>query len=168
MSNTNSTMNYMPVTLIKAQLSLWLRTSELIQENREQWLALGVKAMHRTVEETQAEVDELTQAQDWQSLSTLPAHAFRRCMEAHLAEVQEVAEAMLGHQTDFAKGCQVALADWQKAATEAISANGNSMPLNTMLQDTLQAMGTYPAMAAGIRAAQQMMEKPEKKAAKAH
>ncbi|HEY9102197.1 phasin family protein [Chitinimonas sp.] len=109
----------LPIKLIQAQLALWLKSSELWQESRERTLLLGMQALHRIITETQAEVDEVATAQDWQSLATLPAHAFRRCINAQLAEVQSVAEQLLAHQTELAQGCQLALGNWQRATSEA-------------------------------------------------
>lgn len=109
----------LPLRLIQAQLALCLRTSELWQESRERTLLLGVQALHRALAETQAEVEEVAAAQDWQNLATLPARTFRRCMDAQLAEAQNVAEQLLSHQTDLAQGCQLALTDWQRATGKA-------------------------------------------------
>lgn len=135
----------LPLSLHKANLALWLRTTELLQQVRQQWLERGTQTVSETIEETRAETEQLLESQDWQSLVALPGHAAWRLLNRQASDFQAAAQTAISIQTSFGSGFQQALAAWQQASAQALSQAGNAMPIQTSLREFFRNWSNLPA-----------------------
>ncbi|TKS54978.1 hypothetical protein E4582_09540 [Luteimonas yindakuii] len=134
-------MPTLPQALYKANLDLWLRIGELLEDNRTQWTALLARELDDGA--AGANVDlEVLRAGDWQSLAALPAQALQRLASHGLGDLQATAQTALGGQMNFATGFQAALADWQQATAAALGdAGAGAGDLQSIIEQALQAFG---------------------------
>lgn len=127
-----------PLSLYKANLDLWLRIGELLQENRDQWMHLVARELEDNLVETRAEALQLQEAGDWASLAILPGSALWRIAQQQLGDLEAVAQTAAGNQLTFANGFQQALSDWQDAVAGAFGDTATGLPTPDALLDTLR------------------------------
>ncbi|MCD9033865.1 hypothetical protein LDO32_19325 [Luteimonas sp. Y-2-2-4F] len=161
----------LPLALYKANLDLWLRISELLEENRGQWVALIAREIGDGAAETGAEAAALRSG-DWQALALLPGQALQRLAEHGVGDLQAAAQTALGNQMTFATGFQQALADWQQATVSALGEIGRvDLPggLQDVFDQALQGWTTLPdaltAFAGGSAAAASAAPPPRERRA---
>ncbi|WP_024891739.1 hypothetical protein [Luteimonas huabeiensis] len=136
----------LPLALYKANLDLWLRISELLEENRSQWVALLAREIDDGAAQTGAEAAALRSG-DWQALALLPGQALQRLVEHGVGDLQAAAQTALGNQMTFATGFQQALADWQQATASALGELGRvDLPggLQEVFEQALQGWTALP------------------------
>ncbi|MFT3761332.1 MAG: phasin family protein [Pseudoxanthomonas sp.] len=114
-----SNANELPLNLYKANLELQARLGKLLQESSRQWIDYGYRLVNDGIAESNAEIDELLQTEDWQKLATLPAESFWRQLQQRFGDSQAVMQIAAAAQTDFARGLQEAVQAWQKETAEA-------------------------------------------------
>ena len=107
MSNANT----LPLDLYKANLELQVRIGKLFQEGGKQWLDYGYRLASDGIAESDAEIAQLLQSEDWQKLATLPAEAFWRQLQQRFGDSQAAAQIAITAQTGFAHGLQEAVQD---------------------------------------------------------
>ncbi|WP_129136922.1 hypothetical protein [Luteimonas sp. YGD11-2] len=131
-------MPTLPQALYKANLDLWLRIGELLEDNRAQWTALLARELG---DGAVPGLDALRQG-DWQALASLPAQVLERLSSQGLGELQATAQTALGGQMNFATGFQAALAEWQQATAAALGeAGAGTGDLQSVIEQGLQAFG---------------------------
>ncbi|NZA27257.1 hypothetical protein H0E84_12775 [Luteimonas sp. SJ-92] len=162
----------LPLALYKANLDLWLRLGELLQDNREQWMQLLAREVRDSLFEAGAEAEQAQRAEGWQSLSMLPGSALWRIAEQQMGDLQALMQTAVGNQMTFANGFQNALAEWQEATAGAIGGAANTQPGGDLLERALQAIsalapGTTEANLAGAAAARGAPSRPAAKKAQA-
>lgn len=111
------------LTLCTANLELQARLLKLFQQNGEQWLDLGYRAIKDGTAESDIEVKQLLDAHDWQTLATLPAESFWRQLQQRFGDSQAAAQIAINSQTSFAAGLQEAVQIWQQKTTQAFGAS---------------------------------------------
>lgn len=109
----------LPLSLYKANLDLWLRIGELLEENRNQWTTLMARELQQGAAAGGLDLDAVRRG-DWQTLALLPGQALQRLAAHGVGDLQAAAQTALGNQMTFATGFQQALADWQQATVEAL------------------------------------------------
>lgn len=127
--------------LQKANLDLWLKTCQLWQQGRHQWLALDEKIVTDQIEETQAQREQLSEAASWQDMMSLPSDAMWRRVYTRLDEMQVASSLFLSSRAAFSSEYQQALAEWQKASARALNEVGNAMPVQAMFKDFWRSFG---------------------------
>lgn len=116
-------MSELPLSLYKANLELQVKIAKLIQESGREWLDFGYRLINDGIAESNAEVDELLKAGDWEKLAALPAESFWRQVQQRFGDSQAAAQIAVSAQTAFASGLQDALKAWQKETAEALGDN---------------------------------------------
>lgn len=119
-----STENF-PVNLYKTNLELQLRIMQLLQDNRQHWLEAAQQQNTAAIAKTQAEIEDLSQASDLQSLVTMPTDTAGHLFQSYLSSIQTMNEIAIKSQTDFSAGLQQALQDWQKSVNLTLGDNAN-------------------------------------------
>ena len=132
----------LPLSLFRAQMTLCMRTGQLMHENRQRWLELADLCTQREVSEAHTEVVESNSAPDWQTLASLPADAFWRGLQRSLQVSQETLLTAVNSQAALGVGMQRALADWQRVAAQAVSHASNAMPLHTTLAEVFNGLAS--------------------------
>ena len=135
----------LPLALLRAQSTFWLRTGELMQENRARWLALAEREQHDDATEVHTEADESAPAADWQTLAALPMNAQWRVLKQAVAMAQGLTLTAIQNQTAFSAGMQQALAQWQTETAQALSDSRNAMPISGAMKDLLRGVAALPA-----------------------
>ncbi|WP_211369399.1 phasin family protein [Pseudoxanthomonas kalamensis] len=118
----------LPLSLYKANLELQVKIGRLIQESGQQWLDYGNRLIGDSIAESNAEMDELLQAQDWQQLASLPAESLWRQLQQRVGDSQAVAQIAVNAQNAFASGLQQILQDWQYETTHLLGQEASLMP----------------------------------------
>lgn len=126
MGNTNE----LPLNLYKANLELQIRIGKLLQESGKQWIDLAYRLSNDGISESNAEVDELLQAEDWQKLAALPAESFWRQLQQRFGDSQAMAQIAVTAQTGFVRGLQEAVQTWQKETAGVLGSFPTTAPLN--------------------------------------
>ena len=111
--------SHLPLTLYNANLQLWLRIGQLLEDNRGQWRDLLGRHLQDRLAEAGGEASRL-QAGDWSALALLPGSALWHLAERQLDDMQALAQSAGEHQTAFAEGFQQALAEWQDTTSAAL------------------------------------------------
>ena len=138
-------MPTLPQALYKANLDLWLRIGELLEDNRAQWTALLARELGDGASDAGLDLDALRQG-DWQALASLPAQALERLSAHGLGDLQATVQTALGGQMNFATGFQAALAEWQQATAAALGdAGAGTGDLQSIIEQALQAFGAGTA-----------------------
>ena len=132
-------------TLYEANLALWLRTMQLLQQGSEQCLEQGTRAVHKSIEEISGQVDQLRSRQDWQSVAALPNEAAWRVLNRQLDGMQATIQTGIAIQTVFSSGVRQAFAKWQQESAVALRQAGNACPLTTRIREFVQKWGRLPA-----------------------
>lgn len=140
----------LPLALYKANLDLWLRLGELLQDSREQWMQLLAREVRDGILEVRTETEQAQQAEGWQSLSVLPGSALWRIAEQQMGDLQALVQTAVGNQMTFANGFQHALAEWQEATAGAIGGAAGVQPGSDLLERTLQALSALAPGMTGI------------------
>ncbi len=115
-----NTKTELPLELYKANLELQARVNKLIQETGEQWLDLGHRLIGDGIAESNAEIEEVLKADDWQSLATLPAESFWRQVQQRFGDAQAVTQIAVVAQNTFASGLQDAIRTWQQETAQTL------------------------------------------------
>lgn len=135
-----------PFALFKANLAFGLQVTQLLQQNRQQWLDRGALSINRHIAEASYELNELKQSENWNTLITLPGHALWRVLSRQTSDLQTARETAVANQTAFTSGLQEALAQWQHDAAGALGQAGNAIPIQTTLNELLQKWSTVPVL----------------------
>ncbi|MFT3755307.1 MAG: phasin family protein [Pseudoxanthomonas sp.] len=109
----------LPLSLYKANLELQTRLGKLLQESSRQWIDYSYRLANDGIAESNAEIEELLQTNDWQKLATLPAESFWRQVQQRFGDSQALAQIAAAAQTEFTHGVQEAMQAWQKETAEA-------------------------------------------------
>jgi hypothetical protein len=125
--------NNLPLDLHRAQLAFWMRTAELLNENRSRWLDLTHHALARDTSETHAETLETTQAPDWTAFASLPMNASWRMLNHGVGNARDLTLTALNNQAALGAGMRRALAQWQLETAQALSTSHNAMPFSGLL-----------------------------------
>src|SRR5690554_3358165 len=178
----------LPLALYKANLELWLRIGQLLEDNREQWTGVLAQELDQRMAEAGRSAGDAGAAPGWQSsLAMMPGNELWRLAEQQVSDLQALAQTASGNQMTFVNGFQQALEEWQEATASAFGEAAGDVELPAQpfqgLHDTfeqlsnalLSGMGalapaarTAPAAGAGTRAPQRPAGKaPARKAAKA-
>lgn len=128
----------LPLSLHKANVALWLRTTQLLQESGQLWLERGSQVVDDNLEEARSCVDQLRESEDWQALAALPGRVAWRVLSQQVGSLQAAAETTLSVQMAFASGWQQALATWQKESAHALTRADDAMPIQTSLRALLR------------------------------
>lgn len=120
----------LPLNLYKANLELQVRINKLLQESARQWLDMGNRLVGDGIAESNAEVESLLQAQDWQKLASLPAETFWRQLQQRFGDSQAATQIAISAQTAFTTGLQQAVQTWQKETASAVGTAANDAALN--------------------------------------
>ncbi|MQU09546.1 phasin family protein [Pseudomonas helleri] len=130
-----STENTIPLNLFKANLELQLRINRLLQENSQRWLDIASRAGTESVAESNAELENLLKANNWQALATLPGESFWRQLQQRIGDAQASAQVAISAQTAFTTGLQQAIQGWQKANIEAVGGGVDAtLPFNDLFK----------------------------------
>ena len=129
----------LPLALMRAQMTFWMRTGELLQDNRNRWLALAQKSLARDTGEAHVETREAAQAADWSALASLPRHTGWRLLKHGVGNAQDLTLTAINNQTALAAGVQQAMAEWQRETAGAMTQARNAMPFSGTLKSLLQA-----------------------------
>lgn len=129
-----STSSNLPLALYKANLDLWLRIGELVQDNQHEWLELLTQSTSEDVGKVIEESNQVLLKHDWASLPAVPAESLWQGIESQLAHFEAAAQTAIGNQTTFATGFQQALADWQAATAEALGEAAESTPFASLFE----------------------------------
>lgn len=130
----------LPLDLFRAQMSLWTRTGELLQENRARWLALAEHSLARDAGEAHAETQETAGVADWGDLASLPMNTAWRLLGQTVSNAQDVALTAINNQTAFAAGWQRALGEWQRETAQAMTQARNAMPISAVLAELMKGL----------------------------
>ena len=122
-------METLPLDLYKANVELQLRIPRLLQEGGHRWLESVQKSSLRSVEQTTAEIENLLQTGNWQSLATLPADTFWRLFQHGVNDSQAINQLAIEDQTKFTSGLQEALEAWQKSVLAVVSETSAAVPV---------------------------------------
>lgn len=150
---------HLPLTLYNANLQLWLRIGQLLEDNRGQWMELLNRGLQDNLAQAGGEAARL-QAGDWSALAMLPGSALWHLAERQAGDLQALAQSAGEHQTAFVEGFQQALDEWQAtttAALEEVSGADPSGPLDALrrlldqISDVMLPTATAPAASAAGR-----------------
>ncbi len=122
-------METLPLDLYKANVELQLRITRLLQEGGHRWLESVQKSSLRSVEQTTAEIENLLQTGNWQSLATLPADTFWRLFQHGVNDSQAINQLAIENLTKFTSGLQEALEAWQKSVLAVVSETSAAVPV---------------------------------------
>ncbi|MGY0633722.1 hypothetical protein [Luteimonas sp. A478] len=111
--------SHLPLTLYNANLQLWLRIGQLLEDNRGQWMELLRRGLQDRLAEAGGEAARL-QAGDWSALAMLPGSALWHLAERQASDMQALAQSASDHQATFVDGFQQALTEWQQTTTAAL------------------------------------------------
>lgn len=142
----------LPLSLYKANLDLWLRIGELLEENRNQWTTLMARELQQGATGSGFDLDALRRG-DWQTLALLPGQALQRLAAHGVSDLQAAAQTALGNQMTFATGFQQALADWQQATVEALgdaAGTDDGADAQAVLGQAWQDLLAWPDTLAGL------------------
>ncbi|CAM3583990.1 Phasin domain-containing protein [Bordetella sputigena] len=120
--------NTLPLGLLKASLELHLRIAQLLHENGQRWLELSSRVSQEGIDEYKAEIGNLTQTENWQTLATLPSEAFWRQLQQRFADTQNCTQQAIEAQGAFTNGLQQAIQSWQKAAIGSTDTTNIKLP----------------------------------------
>jgi len=109
--------------LAQAWLSMCTRSSELSQEQQENWLRLSTEVMHHYANERHTELHELQQTQDWQNLLMLMPGVAWRSVQNRMAVIQGAGQTAVTSQGALYSGWQEVLRDYV-AASQAVLRDG--------------------------------------------
>ena len=156
----------LPLTLYKANLALWLRAMQLLQQDCRQWLERGSQTVNESIEETRAEVNKLLDSGDWRALAALPSHTAWRVLNQQVRDLQAVAQTAGANQTAFSTDWQQAFAAWQQKSAQALGQTRNAMPIHASLREFLQSWASLPAAQTAAAGPIAATAKPAKTSAK--
>lgn len=112
-----SNASHLPLALYRANLELWLRIGQLLEDNREQWSELlGHELQERVA--AAGEGSRLQSSADWSSLM-VPGSGLWQLAEQQVADLQALARDAGGNQMTFVNGFQQALEQWRQDTTDA-------------------------------------------------
>lgn len=121
-----------PLQLIKANAELQMRLSRLLQESGQQWLEQANRGSSEVAAETGAALESLLKTSNWQELATLPAQAYWRQIQQQTSNSQALYQAAIAIQTNFTKGLQQAVQEWQSSVTSTIGTGDATAPLRDL------------------------------------
>lgn len=129
------TENTLPLALFKANLELQLRINRLLQESSHHWLEAASRASSEAIAETDANIEDLLKAGNWQALATLPSEVFWRKFQQQVGDTQASRQTAISAQTAFTSGLQQAIQAWQKNILEAVgSGTAASSPFDDLFK----------------------------------
>lgn len=91
--------NDLPFSACRTHLDFWLRSAQLLQENQEQWMRLCTQIAQEDIRLRQAEMAQLREAKDWNSLALLAPMAGWHNVQERMAVLQGVAQTAINSQT---------------------------------------------------------------------
>src|SRR5690554_848896 len=133
----------LPLALYKANLELWLRIGQLLEDNREQWTGVLAQELDQRMAEAGRSAGDAGAAPGWQSsLAMMPGNELWRLAEQQVSDLQALAQTASGNQMTFVNGFQQALEEWQQATAGAFgeAATGVELPAQPFqgLHDTFE------------------------------
>lgn len=154
--------SHLPLALYKANLELWLRIGQLLEDNRGQWMDLLAHELDRRVAGTRAATGRDRPGRDWPSMAMLPGSELWRLAERQIGDLQALARTASGNQVAFVDGFRQALQQWQEATAAAFGAAAGDAAIPAQpfdgLRETLERLssallsgmgGAAPAAGAG-------------------
>jgi hypothetical protein len=132
-----TTQSDLPLNLYKANTELQLRISRLVMENWKKWLEFSTRAVDDGIAESQAKVEQLLKAQDWQALATMPAETFWRLLQQRMGDSTVNNQIAAKVQAHFAQGLQEAVMAWQQDTARALGSVGDVGLVNTPWNDMM-------------------------------
>lgn len=136
----------LPLALYKANLELWLRMGQLLEENRGQWMGLLASELEQRMSEARRSAGDVQAARDWPSMAMLPGSELWRIAEQQVSDLQALAQTASGNQMTFVNGFQQALEEWQQATASAFgeAASGVALPAQPFqgLHDTFEQLSS--------------------------
>jgi len=146
--------SHLPLALYKANLELWLRVGQLLEDNREQWADLLAHELNERMAAARGEAGRFRAGGDWPSMAMLPGSELWRLAEQQVDDLQALAQTASGNQMTFVNGFQQALEQWQQATAAAFgeAAGEATVPAQPFqgLRETLE--GLSNALLSGIAA----------------
>lgn len=139
----------LPLDLYKANAELQLCVTRLLQESGHEWLQTLQHASREGIAETNAEVEGLLQAANWQSLATLPSESFWRLFQQRTSDLQLASQVAIENQATFTNGLQQALEQWQKSVGSIMGSSDVAQPLQAIFKQWGAAWGTVTTTAQG-------------------
>src|SRR5690625_2570093 len=109
----------LPLALYKANLELWLRMGQLLEDNRGQWMGLLASELDQRMSEARRSAGDVQAARNWPSMAMLPGSELWRIAEQQVSDLQALAQTASGNQMTFVNGFQQALEEWQQATASA-------------------------------------------------
>lgn len=122
------TTETLPLDLYKANVALQLSISRLLQQSGHEWLEAVQRTSSENLSETNAKIEGLLQAANWQSLVTLPGASLWRLIEQRTGDAQFVSQIALKNQAAFATGLQQALQQWQESIVAIMNSSSATQP----------------------------------------
>lgn len=110
----------LPLALYKVNLRLHFSISQLARQGSLEWLNYGSRVIGDGIDQSNAQVEALLKAEDWQKLATLWVESFWRQAERRFGDGQASTQAVVNAQGAFTKGVQETLQAWQKETAEAL------------------------------------------------
>lgn len=139
----------LPLTLQRAQMALWMRTGELLQDNGNRWLTLAQRLLDRGACEARAEASDTADAAGGAAPDALPMAAGWRLLNDGLCNARDMTLTVFSSQAVLDAGLRRALAQWQVDSAQALSTSRNRMPFNSAFTDLMQAAAAAPVEPAG-------------------
>ena len=133
--------NNLPLALHRAQMAFWMRTGELLNENRSRWLELAHRSQVRDTHQARVEPPDTERAPDGSMLATVPMDASWHVLNLGLVNARDLTLSALNSQAAFGVGMRRALAQWQVETAQALSNSRNAMPFSDVLKNLMQANG---------------------------
>ena len=146
-----SDISKLPLNLYKANLGLQVKLGRLFQESGRQWIDYGYRLVNDGIVESNAEAEALLTAEDWQKLATLPAESFWRQLQQRFGDSQAVAQIAVTAQTDFARGLQEAVREWQMETTRALGGTAGATSVPNTWNDLMKTWQSFLPDAAGLQ-----------------
>ncbi|SHE57858.1 hypothetical protein SAMN02745117_00521 [Lampropedia hyalina DSM 16112] len=110
-----------PFDFYKSSLELWAKTTKDLQTGSQQWLDEVIKTANADLAQTNAELQQLVQEQNWAALASLPQQAAWRAYIHQVSAWQTAVQELAQQQPDFNTGIQKALEGWQTDSVKAVT-----------------------------------------------
>lgn len=136
-----STPSDLPLNLYKANTEFQLRVGKLVMENWKKWLELSNRTVDDGIAESQAKVERLLKAQDWQALATLPGETFLRLLQQRMGDTTVTNQIAVQVQAHFAQGLQEAVLAWQQETARVLGSVGDASAAHSPWNDIMAQWG---------------------------
>lgn len=110
-----------PFDFYKASLELWAEVTKDFQTGNQDWLGKALTTAHDDLTQTNSELQQLLQEQNWSALATLPQQAAWRSYVHQITLWQSAIAHLAQNQPDFSTGLQKTLSGWQGDSVRSFS-----------------------------------------------